>query len=116
MIRRGKCSIVVSGFCLFLTLVYWVREFWRRHKRKVYVTFGVLGSGYLLYKLYDGHRRRLSDLERELADERRNEELIKSQLRFSLFIVYFPERCTLSFSSCLVHNIIVCSELLVFHL
>ncbi|MCD7446667.1 hypothetical protein HAX54_014438 [Datura stramonium] len=47
-------------------------EFWRRHKKKVYVTFGVLGSGYLLYKRYDGHRRRLSDLDRELADERRN--------------------------------------------
>lgn len=59
----------------------WMWEFWRRHKRKVYVTFGVLGSGYLLYKLYDGHRRRLSDLERELADERRNEELIRSQIK-----------------------------------
>ncbi|KAF3656458.1 Peroxisome biogenesis protein 3-2 [Capsicum annuum] len=57
------------------------REFWRRHKRKVYVIFGVLGSGYLLYKLYEGHRRRLSDLERELADEKRNEELIGSQIK-----------------------------------
>ncbi|KAK4350062.1 hypothetical protein RND71_029375 [Anisodus tanguticus] len=56
-------------------------DFWRRHKRKVYVTFGVLGSGYLLYKLYDGHKRRLSDLEREHADERRNEELIRSQIK-----------------------------------
>ncbi|XP_016474110.1 peroxisome biogenesis protein 3-2-like [Nicotiana tabacum] len=56
-------------------------EFWRRHKRKVYVTLGVIGSGYLLFKLYDGHRRRLSDLERELADERRNEELIRSQVK-----------------------------------
>ncbi|WMV22130.1 hypothetical protein MTR67_015515 [Solanum verrucosum] len=56
-------------------------EFWRRHKRKVYVTFGVLGSGYLLYKLYEGHKQRLSDLERELADERRNEELIRSQIK-----------------------------------
>ncbi|KAM3380413.1 peroxisome biogeneis protein 3-2 [Capsicum galapagoense] len=56
-------------------------EFWRRHKRKVYVTFGVLGSGYLLYKLYDGHRRRLADLERELADEKSNEELIRSQIK-----------------------------------
>lgn len=59
----------------------WMWEFWRRHKRKVYVTFGVLGSGYLLYKLYEGHKRRLSDLERELADERRNEELIRSQIK-----------------------------------
>ncbi|CAN4088778.1 unnamed protein product [Withania somnifera] len=56
-------------------------EFWKRHKRKVYVTFGVLGSGYLLYKLYDGHRRRLSDLERELLNGRRSEELIRSQIK-----------------------------------
>uniref|UniRef100_A0A5B7B7F6 Peroxisome biogenesis protein 3-2-like n=1 Tax=Davidia involucrata TaxID=16924 RepID=A0A5B7B7F6_DAVIN len=56
-------------------------EFWSRHRRKVYVTFGVLGSGYLLYKLYDAHRRRLSDLERDLAGERENDELIKSQMQ-----------------------------------
>ncbi|CAK9185595.1 unnamed protein product [Ilex paraguariensis] len=56
-------------------------EFWRRHKRKVYVTLGVLGSGYLVYKLYDAHRRRLSDLERELAGRHESDELIKAQLR-----------------------------------
>ncbi|XP_009791935.1 peroxisome biogenesis protein 3-2-like [Nicotiana sylvestris] len=56
-------------------------EFWGRHKRKVYVTLGVLGSGYFLYKLYDAHRRKLFDLERELADQRRSEELIKSQVK-----------------------------------
>ncbi|KAL3529207.1 hypothetical protein ACH5RR_008529 [Cinchona calisaya] len=56
-------------------------KFWRRHKRKVYVTLGVLGSGYFLYKLYDAHRRRISDLERELASERENDELIKSQMQ-----------------------------------
>ncbi|KAF9595617.1 hypothetical protein IFM89_001490 [Coptis chinensis] len=27
---------------------------------------GLLGSGYVLYKLYNGHRQRLLDLEREL--------------------------------------------------
>ncbi|KAK4364043.1 hypothetical protein RND71_015401 [Anisodus tanguticus] len=59
----------------------WMWDLWRRHKRKVYVTFGVLGSGYLLYKLYDGHKRRLSDLVREHADEMRNEELIRSQIK-----------------------------------
>ncbi|KAL6963121.1 peroxisomal membrane protein pex32 [Sarracenia purpurea var. burkii] len=56
-------------------------EFWRRHRRKAYLTLGVLGSGYLLYKLYNAHKRRLSELEKELAIERENEELIKAQLR-----------------------------------
>ncbi|KAA8542781.1 hypothetical protein F0562_023933 [Nyssa sinensis] len=56
-------------------------KFWSRHKRKVYVALGVLGSGYLLYKLYDAHRRRLSDLERELAGERENDVLIKAQMQ-----------------------------------
>ncbi|GER32888.1 peroxin 3 [Striga asiatica] len=56
-------------------------EFWRRHKRKVYVTLGVVGSGYLLYKLYDARRRRISDLEKQLARERESEELIKAQIQ-----------------------------------
>ncbi|KAL6961812.1 peroxisomal membrane protein pex32, partial [Sarracenia purpurea var. burkii] len=56
-------------------------EFWRRHRRKAYLTLGVLGSGYLLYKLYNAHKRRLSELEKELAIERENEELIKAQLQ-----------------------------------
>ncbi|XP_057464334.1 peroxisome biogenesis protein 3-2-like [Actinidia eriantha] len=56
-------------------------EFWKRHRRKVYLTLGVLGSGYLAYKLYDAHRRRLSDLEGQLAGERENDELIKIQMQ-----------------------------------
>ncbi|MCE0482250.1 peroxin [Datura stramonium] len=56
-------------------------KFWRRHKRKVYVALGVLGSGYFLYKLYDTHRRKLSDLRRELFHEQRSEELIKFQVK-----------------------------------
>ena len=47
----------------------------------MYVTLGVFGSGYLLYKLYDSHKQQLNDLEREVASERENEELIKAQLR-----------------------------------
>ncbi|CAA0832416.1 Peroxisome biogenesis protein 3-2 [Striga hermonthica] len=58
-----------------------MREFWRRHKRKVYVTLGAVGSGYLLYKLYDARRRRISDLEKQLARERESEELIKAQIQ-----------------------------------
>ncbi|CAL5395029.1 unnamed protein product [Camellia sinensis] len=59
----------------------WQLEIWKRHKKKVYFTIGVLGSGYLLYKLYDAHKRRLSDLERELAQERENDELIKAHMQ-----------------------------------
>ncbi|KAJ4832337.1 hypothetical protein Tsubulata_027820 [Turnera subulata] len=51
------------------------------HRRKILVTGGVLGSGYLLYRLYDGHQRRLADLERELARQRENDELIKAQMQ-----------------------------------
>ncbi|KAI4350993.1 hypothetical protein L6164_005387 [Bauhinia variegata] len=58
-----------------------VRDFWRRHRRKVFLTVGVLGSGYFLYKFYNGHRRRLDALERELAVQRENEELIKAQMQ-----------------------------------
>ncbi|KAL3512198.1 hypothetical protein ACH5RR_024915 [Cinchona calisaya] len=56
-------------------------EFWRSHKRKIYYTLGIFGSGYFLYKLYDAHTRRISDLERELASERENDELIKAQMQ-----------------------------------
>ncbi|KAK4486105.1 hypothetical protein RD792_008773 [Penstemon davidsonii] len=56
-------------------------EFWRRHKRKLYVTLGVCGSGFLLYKLYDARTRRLSDLQKQFADEKENEELIKAQIQ-----------------------------------
>lgn len=66
---------------LLLSDLWCDRELWRRHRRKVYLTVGVLGSGYLLYRLYDAHIRRRSELERELANERENDELIKAQLR-----------------------------------
>uniref|UniRef100_A0A1J3D2R1 Peroxisome biogenesis protein 3-2 n=1 Tax=Noccaea caerulescens TaxID=107243 RepID=A0A1J3D2R1_NOCCA len=58
-----------------------VRGFWKKHRRKVLVTAGCLGSGYLLYRLYNSHTRKLADLERELANERANDELIKTQMR-----------------------------------
>ncbi|GAA0140391.1 hypothetical protein LIER_01748 [Lithospermum erythrorhizon] len=56
-------------------------DFWRRHKRKVYVSLGIFGSGYLLYKIHHWHRRRLSDLETELAHERENDELIRARMQ-----------------------------------
>ncbi|KAI4326260.1 hypothetical protein MLD38_031591 [Melastoma candidum] len=55
--------------------------FWRRHKRKILVGLGILGGGYCAYKLYDAHRRTLAELEREIADERENDELAKAQLQ-----------------------------------
>ncbi|XP_010500402.1 PREDICTED: peroxisome biogenesis protein 3-2-like [Camelina sativa] len=58
-----------------------VRGFWRKHRRKVLVTAGCLGSGYLLYKLYNSHTRKLADLERELAHQRENDEFIKNQMK-----------------------------------
>ncbi|KFK36073.1 hypothetical protein AALP_AA4G073900 [Arabis alpina] len=59
----------------------YIRGLWRNHKRKVFVTAGCLGSGYLLYRVYNSHTRRLADLEQELATERENEELIKTQMK-----------------------------------
>ncbi|XVF50524.1 hypothetical protein PTKIN_Ptkin04bG0108300 [Pterospermum kingtungense] len=58
-----------------------LRALWRRHRRKILVATGVLGSGYILYKLYDAHKRRLTDLERQLASERQNDEFIKAQMQ-----------------------------------
>ncbi|MED6136810.1 hypothetical protein PIB30_059231 [Stylosanthes scabra] len=58
-----------------------VRDLWRRHRRKIFVSVGLLGSGYLLYKLYGTHRRRLDALERELAIQRESEELMKAQMQ-----------------------------------
>ncbi|XP_050378644.1 peroxisome biogenesis protein 3-2-like [Argentina anserina] len=59
-----------------------LRGFWRRHRRKVLVTTGVLGGGYLLYKLYNAHRQRLADLETELAHEQEgSDELLKATMQ-----------------------------------
>ncbi|KAE9607483.1 hypothetical protein Lal_00026851 [Lupinus albus] len=58
-----------------------VRDLWRRHKRKIFISFGVLGSGYCLYKLYGAHRNRLDALERELSFQKEGEELMKAQMQ-----------------------------------
>ncbi|KAK1407684.1 hypothetical protein QVD17_39306 [Tagetes erecta] len=57
------------------------RDFWRRHKRKVYVSLGLCGGGYILYKFYDAYNKRFSELERQLADEQENDELLKAQMQ-----------------------------------
>ncbi|GAB2298264.1 hypothetical protein Dimus_032334 [Dionaea muscipula] len=56
-------------------------EFWRRHQRKFFVTLGVLGGGYALYKLHNAYRCQLSELEIELACEKEQDELIKAQMQ-----------------------------------
>ncbi|KAK3440561.1 hypothetical protein EUGRSUZ_B00855 [Eucalyptus grandis] len=58
-----------------------IRDFWRRHRRKILFGAGILGSGYLLYKLYDGRKKQLLDLEKVLAGERENEELVKAHMQ-----------------------------------
>lgn len=60
------------------------------------ITTGVLGSGYILYKLYEAHQQRLADLEREAARERHNDEVIKSQLRTVKTAVYTPNTHSLT--------------------
>ncbi|XP_042965854.1 peroxisome biogenesis protein 3-2-like isoform X1 [Carya illinoinensis] len=55
-----------------------LRNFWRRYRRTVFVTVGVLGSGYFLYKLYNAKRHRVAVLERELAER---EKFIKAQMQ-----------------------------------
>lgn len=54
-----------------------LRGLWRRHRRKVFVAVGVFGGSYALYKLYQAHSARVLYLE----DERRVDELIKTQLQ-----------------------------------
>lgn len=47
----------------------------------MFVALGVVGSGYVIYKLYDAHRRRISDLEEKMEGERQVSELIRAQLQ-----------------------------------
>lgn len=78
--------LIVTSTLLFL-LGY--RQFWRRHSRKVYATLGVLGSGYLLYKLYGSIKRRSREFEIALALENDNDKLLKAQLRVPSFNTAF---------------------------
>ena len=67
--------------CISVNYYYYcVRDFWRRHRRKIFLSVGVVGGGYCLYKLYGAHRQRLDALEMELDVQRQSDELIKAQL------------------------------------
>lgn len=72
--------IILKAFFFSSFRLLCVRNLWRRHRRKIFLTVGVLGGGYFLYKLYDAHTQRLHALERELALQRESEELMKAQL------------------------------------
>lgn len=61
-------------------LNFWFRSLWNKHKRKVFVSLGVSGGAYVLYKLYNAHKQRTIDLEKELESQREVDELIKAQL------------------------------------
>ncbi|KAF2309065.1 hypothetical protein GH714_000316 [Hevea brasiliensis] len=75
-------SIFLKWICMAQTLRHGLLgEFWRRHRRKILVAAGVFGSGYFLYNLYNAHKSSLADLERQHADEREHEELIKAQMQ-----------------------------------
>ncbi|KAK1280473.1 Peroxisome biogenesis protein 3-2 [Acorus gramineus] len=58
-----------------------LRGFWRRHRRKIIVTAGVLGSGYAIYTLYEAYKQRVSDLVTELESEREIAELFRTRLQ-----------------------------------
>lgn len=73
---------------MFFKLLYF-RDFWRRHRRKFFITTGVVGSGYLLYKLYNDQKRKRDELERELALQSADEEFIKAQLSAIFGLIFF---------------------------
>lgn len=83
-------------FLIWFIVFEWIdainRDFWRRHKRKVFITAGVLGSGYFLYKLYAAHSRRISELESQLEGRREIDELIKSQLRSKPSTIFYLKK------------------------
>ncbi|XP_072989819.1 peroxisome biogenesis protein 3-1-like [Typha latifolia] len=54
------------------------RGFWNKHRKRILIALGVLGSGYFIYKFYDARKRRvLSQFEQQLQVE----ELIRTQLQ-----------------------------------
>ncbi|KAI7726089.1 hypothetical protein M8C21_024702, partial [Ambrosia artemisiifolia] len=47
----------------------------------IYVSVGVCGGGYILYKFYDAYTNRISQLQQQLADDQQNEDLLKAQMQ-----------------------------------
>jgi len=77
----GLLQLFISmHFSILLFSIIIIRDFWRRHRRKIFLSVGVVGGGYCLYKLYGAHRQRLDALEMELDVQRQSDELIKAQL------------------------------------
>ncbi|VFQ75855.1 unnamed protein product [Cuscuta campestris] len=59
-----------------------LKEFWIKHEKKVYVTFGVISNEFLLYKLYDGNMQRISELEKKPEAEKKIDERVSAQFSF----------------------------------
>lgn len=75
-------------------------DFLRRHRKKIFVSCGLVGGGYILYKLYGAHTQRLAELESELESERQKDETIKRQL-----LEHFASIQTIADSTTLPHTI-----------
>uniref|UniRef100_A0A1D1XMM1 Peroxisome biogenesis protein 3-1 n=1 Tax=Anthurium amnicola TaxID=1678845 RepID=A0A1D1XMM1_9ARAE len=58
-----------------------LRGLWTRHRRRIFVSVGVLGAGYAVYRLYASHRQRVLELELQCEGKRRADELVKAQLQ-----------------------------------
>ncbi|KAL8188609.1 hypothetical protein R6Q57_029897 [Mikania cordata] len=80
-------------------------EFWRRHKRKLYVSLGLCGGGYLLYQLYDAYAKRLSELNRQLAHEQEKDELLKAQMQ-----MHFENIQRIAYTMTLPHTMLYLSS------
>ncbi|KAF3339704.1 peroxisome biogenesis protein 3-2-like protein [Carex littledalei] len=61
--------------------MFYSRGFWGRHKRKILIGLGAAGGGYVIYRLWDSHQRRMLELNRQKERERQDEELMKIQLK-----------------------------------
>ncbi|GMH14960.1 hypothetical protein Nepgr_016801 [Nepenthes gracilis] len=71
----------VLGTKTLIFLKAGIMDFWRRHKRKIFVTLGVLGGGYIMYKLYSAHKHQFLELEKQLVKRQENDESIKAQMQ-----------------------------------
>lgn len=86
------------------------RGFWSSHRRKFLVSLGVVGGGYLVYKLYASYTRRLSDLEQQLEGARQVDELIKNQY-INLFFFFLFSLWISTISAWLINFVIVGAQI-----
>ncbi|GLJ49204.1 hypothetical protein SUGI_1038690 [Cryptomeria japonica] len=58
-----------------------IRAFINRHRRKLFFTAGILGTGYALYRVYFAQKERMLALEREEEAQCQADELVENRLR-----------------------------------